>query len=59
MGGRDVQPFSIYLPTAMYEQLRTVAFEERTSINKLVLEGVGHLLVQRAKGKPKRPKKGA
>ncbi len=58
MNGRDVQKFSIYLPTAAYERLRTIAFEERTSINKLVLEGVEQVLAKRAKGKTKTTKKG-
>jgi hypothetical protein len=53
MSDRDVQKFSIYLPTAAYEQLRAIAFEERTSINKLVLEGVERLLAKRPKSKAK------
>jgi metal-responsive CopG/Arc/MetJ family transcriptional regulator len=58
MSGRDVQRFSIYLPIAMYEQLRKIAFEERTSINQLVLDAVEQALAKRSRGKPKTTKKG-
>jgi len=58
MSERDVQRFSIYLPVAVYEQLRTIAFEERSSINRLVLDAVEQALATRPKGKPKTTKKG-
>jgi len=58
MTNRAVKRFMIYLPEDAYEVLRTIAFEERTSINKLVLGGVEHTLAKRAKGKPKTAKKG-
>jgi len=44
----------IYLPLPVYETLRRIAFEERTSINKLVREGVEHTLARRAKAKTKK-----
>jgi uncharacterized protein (DUF2384 family) len=49
--GDPVKRFMIYLPVDAYERLRTIAFEERTSINKLVLAGVTHTLAQRRKVK--------
>jgi len=52
MPERDVQKFSIYLPTAIHERLRTIAFEERTSINKLVLEGIEQLLAKQTGKRP-------
>jgi hypothetical protein len=58
MSERDVQRFSIYLPTAVYEQLRTIAFEERASINRLVLDAVQRALAKRRKGKPTTKKGG-
>ena len=39
-----VKQVTIYLPEAVYEDLRTKAFLERTSINKLVLGAIGDLL---------------
>ena len=44
----------IYLPLPVYETLRRIAFEERTSINKLVREGVEHTLAKRARAKTKK-----
>jgi hypothetical protein len=38
--------------------LRTIAFEERTCINRLVLDSVEQMLARRVKGKTKRQKKG-
>ncbi len=55
MTERDVQRFSVYLPTATHERLRIIAFEERTSINKLVLEGVEQVLTRRAKTTARAP----
>ena len=53
-----VQRFMIYLPEPTYERLRTIAFEERTSINRLVLDAVESALAKRAKGKAAKTKKG-
>ncbi len=52
---RDKQKLSLYIPIAMHEALRTIAFTERTSINKLVIESVAQMLARR---KGKAPKKG-
>ncbi len=49
MEERDVQKFTIYLPTAAYEQLRRIAFDDRTSINKLVINAIEKDLATRAK----------
>jgi len=60
MEERDKQKLSLYVPRTVHEALRRIAFEERTSINKLVLEGVEQMLTKRAAlGKPKTAKKGA
>ena len=43
-GGRQGRPSiihsSVYLPEAVYEALRRVAFEERVKIHDIVLEGI-------------------
>ncbi len=39
---------SLYLPEAVYEALREVAFEERARIHDLVLEGIELALRKRA-----------
>ncbi len=57
MAKEVVQRFMIYLPVPVYEQLRTVAFEERTSINRLIVDAVEGALAKRAKGKAKATKK--
>jgi predicted HicB family RNase H-like nuclease len=62
--GQTMEPkgkhkFMIYLPEDVYERLRTIAFEERTSINKLVLEGAEQILAKRVKTKTKAARKGA
>jgi hypothetical protein len=41
---------SLYLPEAVYEALREVAFEERAKINEIVLEGLE--LALRKRGYP-------
>ena len=38
---------SFYLPEAVYERLREVAFKERRKINEIVLEGIGMALRKR------------
>jgi hypothetical protein len=38
---------SLYLPEAVYERLREVAFKERRKINEIVLEGIGMALRKR------------
>jgi hypothetical protein len=52
--GRQARPgivhSSLYLPEAVYEALRGVAFEERAKINDLVLEGIE--LALRKRGYP-------
>lgn len=40
---------SVYLPEALYEGLRRVAFEERVKIHDLVLEGIGMALRKRGR----------
>ena len=35
----DTQAMTIRLPTPLYEMLRKMAFEQRTSINALIAEG--------------------
>ena len=53
-GGRQARPgivhSSLYLPEAVYEALREVAFEERAKINEIVLEGLE--LALRKRGYP-------
>jgi hypothetical protein len=41
---------SLYLPEAVYEALRTIAFEERCKIHDVVLQGVD--LALRKRGYP-------
>ena len=41
------QQLPTYLPHAAYEQLRKLAFDERVSMNTLVLEGIDLLFAQR------------
>ena len=36
----EVQPITIRLPKDMYEDLRRQAYEQRTSINALIVEAV-------------------
>jgi hypothetical protein len=38
---------SVYLPEAVYEALRKVAFDERVKIHDLVMEGIGAALRKR------------
>ena len=38
---------SLYLPEAVYEALREIAFDERAKIHDLVLEGTEHALRKR------------
>jgi len=38
---------SIYLPEAVYEALREIAFKERAKIHDVVMEGVGLALKKR------------
>ena len=45
--GRRVRHSSVYLPEAVYEALRTAAFEERVKIHDIVLEGIGMALKRR------------
>lgn len=59
MDERDKQKLSLYVPRTVHEALRRIAFEERTSINKLVLEGVEHMLAKRQKSRGQPTKKGA
>jgi len=40
---------SVYLPQAVYEALRRVAFEERVKIHDIVLEGIGLALRKRGR----------
>ncbi len=53
-GGRRARPgivhSSLYLPEAVHEALREVAFQERTKIHDLVLEGIE--LALRGRGFP-------
>jgi hypothetical protein len=44
---RQKQKLPTYLPHAEYEQLRKLAFDERVSMNTLVLEGIDLLFAQR------------
>jgi hypothetical protein len=36
----DIVHSSLYLPVAVYEALRTAAFEERCKIHDIVMEGI-------------------
>jgi hypothetical protein len=51
--GRQPRPgivhTSIYLPEAVYEELRRAAFEERRKIHSIVLEGIGLALQKRGR----------
>jgi hypothetical protein len=38
---------SVYFPTPVYEVLRKVAFDERTKIHDLVMEGIDTILQRR------------
>ncbi len=53
--GRQPRPgivhSSVYLPEALYEGLRRVAFEERRKINDIVLEGIELALLKRGRRK--------
>ena len=44
---KQKQQLPTYLPHAAYEQLRKLAFDERVSMNTLVLEGIDLLFAQR------------
>lgn len=56
----QTKAFTVYLPEAVHEQLRTQAFTERTSINKLIIGMVTGTLPPLAtmKTPPARRKKG-
>jgi hypothetical protein len=43
----DIVHTSVYLPEAMYEALRQVAFDERCRIHDLMIEGIGLALKKR------------
>jgi hypothetical protein len=53
--GRQPRPgivhTSVYLPEAMYEELRRAAFEERRKIHSIVLEGIDLALQKRGRRK--------
>ena len=44
---KQKQQLPTYLPHAGYEQLRKLAFDERVSMNALVLEGIDLLFANR------------
>jgi len=44
---KQKQQLPTYLPHAAYEQLRKLAFDERVSMNTLVLEGIDLLFAHR------------
>jgi hypothetical protein len=44
---KQKQQLPTYLPHAVYEQLRKLAFDERVSMNTLVLEGIDLLFAHR------------
>src|SRR6266849_3877416 len=46
----DVVHSSVYLPEAVYEALREIAFKEHSKIHDVVMEGIG--LVLRKRGYP-------
>jgi len=52
-GGRHPRPdivhTSLYLPDALYEALRKVAFQERRKIHDIVLEGIELALRKRGR----------
>ncbi len=52
----EVKRFMAYLPPDVYERLRRVAFDERVSMNEIVVEGIALALAQRRK--KSRTKKG-
>jgi predicted HicB family RNase H-like nuclease len=54
---QEVQRVGLYVPIALHEQLRTIAFEERTSVNRLVVDAIEQALARRPKRKPKTTKK--
>ena len=43
----DIVHSSLYLPDAVYEALREIAFKERCKIHDLVMEGIGLALGKR------------
>lgn len=43
----DIVHTSVYLPEAMHEALRQIAFDERCRIHDLMIEGIGLALKKR------------
>jgi hypothetical protein len=50
----DVQHTSVYIPRAVYERLREIAFHERVKIHDLIMEGLDRVIAER--GHPERVK---
>jgi hypothetical protein len=48
----DVQHTSVYIPRAVYERLREIAFHERVKIHDLIMEGLDRVIADR--GHPER-----
>jgi hypothetical protein len=44
---RPIVHSSLYLPEGVYEVLRTIAFNERTKIHDIVMEGIDGVLKRR------------
>ncbi len=53
-GRADVQHTSVYIPRAVYERLREIAFHERIKIHDLIMEGLDCVVADR--GHPERTK---
>lgn len=50
----DVQHTSVYIPRAVYERLREIAFHERVKLHDLIMEGLDRVVSER--GHPERTK---
>ena len=48
----DVQHTSVYIPRAVYERLREIAFHEHAKIHDLIREGLDRVIAER--GHPER-----
>lgn len=44
---KDVQQTSIYLPRAVYDRLREIAFAERLKMHDLLMEGIDQVIASR------------
>ncbi len=51
---RNIVPTSIYIPAAVHERLREIAFSERCKMHDLIMEGLDRVIADR--GHPERTK---